>query len=334
MKHFTSFHDVDDLSALLEDAFSFKKNPFAYDELGKRKTLGLVFLSSSLRTRLSTQKAALNLGMSVMVLNIETEGWKLETQDGEIMDGTNTEHVKDAAAVMGQYCDIIGIQSVPPGVGMLERDVDYADALLKQFVRYAGVPIINLQSAILHPLQSFADLITIEELKEIQKPKVVLSWAPHVMPMTQAIPNSFLQWMNNADVELVVAQPEGYELSSEFVGKAEVIHNQNEGLLGADFVYAKSWCSYNRYGEMPSVKEDWRITREKMNHTNNAFFMHSLPIRRNVIATDEVLDSPRSIVHRQAGNRLYATQAVLKSILKSNNGSNKTSAYAFQASLF
>lgn len=300
------------MQALVNEALLQKKKPFADSELGKNRTLGLLFFNSSLRTRLSTQKAAQNLGMQVMVMNVSQDGWALEMEDGVIMDGTKAEHVKEAAAVIGQYCDIIGVRSFAE---LANREKDEKEEVITQFGRYAGVPILSLESALRHPLQSLADLVTIQEYKTVARPKVVLTWAPHPKALPQAVPNSFAEWMNAADVDFVITHPEGYELSSEFVGNAKVTANQQEAFEGADFIYAKNWSSYQHYGQILSKDKAWMVTAEKMRLTNEAKFMHCLPVRRNMIVTDEVIDSQNSIVIHQAGNRVFAAQAVLKQML-------------------
>ncbi len=299
---------------LVQEALLLKKQPFAENHLGKNKTLGLLFFNASLRTRLSTQKAAQNLGMQVMVMNVSQDGWALEMEEGVIMNGDKAEHVKEAAAVIGQYCDIVGVRSFP---GLVDREKDYREEVIQKFVQYAGVPILSLESATRHPLQSLADLATIEEYKTKDKPKVVLTWAPHPRALPQAVPNSFAEWMNRADVDFVIAHPEGYQLAEEFVGHACVTHNQREAFEGADFIYAKNWSSYQQYGQILSQDTAWTVDAEKMALTNKAKFMHCLPVRRNMIVTDEVLDSPNSIVIQEAGNRVCAAQAVLKHMLLS-----------------
>lgn len=313
MNHFLSVYDVTDISALVREALQHKQNPYAHEQLGKHKTIGLVFFNSSLRTRLSTQKAAENLGMKVMMLNVGQDSWGLEMEDNVMMDGLNAEHVKEAAAVMGKYCDIIAIRAF---AGLQDRAKDYAEVTLNQFKKYAGVPIINLESATRHPLQSLADCITIEEYRTVPRPKVVLTWLPHFKPLPQAVANSFCEWMNRIDVELVVTHPEGYTLAPEFVGDATVITNQNEALVGADFVYGKNWSSYQHYGQVLTQQPTWAMTSAKMALTNNGKFMHCLPVRRNLKVSDELLDSPSSIVVEQAGNRLWSAQAVLKQIVE------------------
>lgn len=313
MKNFISVKDVTDVNALLQKALEIKRNPFANNELGKNKTLGLIFFNSSLRTRLSTQKAAINLGLSTMVFNIGEEGWKIETEEGVVMNGDKAEHIKDAAAVMGQYCDIMGIRSFAT---LQNRDDDYRDKIINQFIQYAGCPIISLESAILHPCQSFADLITITEHKKVNRPKVVLTWAPHPRALPQAVSNSFVEWMKMADVDLVVTNPEGYDLAPQFIDGVTVEHNQNKAFEGADFIYAKNWSSYEQYGKILSQDSSWTVTKEKMNLTNNGKFMHCLPVRRNVIVTDEVIDGPNSLIIEQANNRVFSAQTVLQEMLK------------------
>jgi N-succinyl-L-ornithine transcarbamylase len=312
MNQFISVQDVADLKGLVQEALIQKKVPFADKHLGKNKTIGLLFFNSSLRTRLSTQRAAQNLGMEVIVMNVTQDSWGLEFEDGAIMNGDKAEHVKEAAAVIGQYCDIVGVRSFP---SLIDREKDYSDLVINQFRKYAGVPLVSLESATRHPLQSLTDLITIEERKTKPRPKVVLTWAPHVKALPQCVPNSFAEWMNRADVEFVITHPAGYELASEFVGTAQVTHQQRDAFAGADFIYAKNWSSYTDYGKILSQDPDWMITPDKMALTNNAKFMHCLPVRRNVVVADAVLDSPNSIVVQQAGNRVWAAQAVLKQML-------------------
>lgn len=312
MNQFISVHDVHDLKSLVQEALIQKKVPFADKHLGKNKTMGLLFFNSSLRTRLSTQRAAQNLGMEVIVMNVTQDSWGLEFEDGVIMNGDKAEHVKEAAAVIGQYCDIVGVRSFP---GLVDREKDYADLVINQFRKYAGVPLVSLESATRHPLQSLTDLITIEQHKTKPRPKVVLTWAPHVKALPQCVPNSFAEWMNRADVEFVITHPEGYELAPEFAGNAQVTHNQREAFAGADFIYAKNWSSYTDYGKILSQNPDWMVTADKMALTNNAKFMHCLPVRRNVVVEDAVIDSPNSIVVHQATNRVWAAQAVLKRLL-------------------
>jgi N-succinyl-L-ornithine transcarbamylase len=312
MKLFSSVNDVTDLDAIVAQALALKANPYAFQYLGKNKTLALVFLNPSLRTRMSTQKAALNLGMNVMVLNIDKEGWALELRDNVIMNGTTVEHIREAAGVMGEYADIIGLRSFP---GLKDRDEDYSEMIFNKFVTFCGKPVVSLESATRHPLQSLADLVTIEELKTRARPKVVLTWAPHVKALPQAVPNSFAEWMCKADVDFVVTHPAGYELSTEFTKGATIIHNQQEALANADFVYVKNWSAYEPYGQMPPVNNDWLLTNHSLKNTNKAKVMHCLPVRRNLELSDEILDGPNSIVVHQAGNRVWAAQAVLKGML-------------------
>ncbi len=321
MDHFLSLADVTDLPALIESGRAAKANPFADERLGHHKTIGLIFFNSSLRTRLSTEKAARNLGLNVMTLNVGSDSWGLELEDGVMMDGTAAEHVREAAAVIGRYCDLIGIRAF---AGLTNREQDYAERVMAQFQRFAGRPIINLESATRHPLQSLADCITIDEAKTMSsatpnRPKVVLTWLPHIKPLPQAVANSFCEWMNAwanlGAVDFVVTHPKGYELAPQFVQHAPVIYDQAEALRGADFVYAKNWSSYTHYGQILPQQLDWRMTMDKMNLTNDGRFMHCLPVRRNLKVTDEVLDSPQSIVIEQAANREWAAQAVLKELL-------------------
>lgn len=321
LKNFTSVNDITDIDSILNDALSLKKNPFAFASLGKNKTLGLMFLNPSLRTRLSTQKAAMNLGMNVIVMNVDKEGWALEMQDGVVMNGTTVEHVKEAAAVMGQYCDIIGIRCFP---GLKDKNEDYNEVVLNKFLKYCGVPIVSLESATLHPLQSFADLITITEHKKNKRPKVVLTWAPHVKALPQAVPNSFAEWMCKAagstglttSVDFVITHPEGYELDKKFTNGATITHNQDEALKNADFIYVKNWSCYTDYGKISCMDTNWMITNKKLAITNNAKVMHCLPVRRGIELSHEILDGPNSLVIQQAANRVYSAQAVLKNILE------------------
>jgi N-succinyl-L-ornithine transcarbamylase len=315
MKYFTTVHDVKDAKALVKDALALKADPFAHATLGKNKTLGLIFLNPSLRTRLSTQKAAQNLGMNVIVMNIDKEGWALEFEDGAIMNGTKVEHIKDAAAVLGSYCDIIGLRSFP---SLDNRIADYGEQILLQFMKHCKVPLVSLESATLHPLQSLADAMTIYETSKKKRPKVVLTWAPHIKPLPQAVANSFAEWMNLLPVDFTITHPEGYELHEDFVKDSYVTTDQDEALRDADFVYVKNWSSFTDYGKMPAVKENWLLDKSRMGITNNAHIMHCLPVRRNVELTDELLDSDRSLVQLQAANRVFAAQAVLKDILETN----------------
>lgn len=313
MKLFSSVNDVTDINALVADALALKKDPYAHQHLGKNKTLGLVFLNPSLRTRMSTQKAALNLGMNVMVLNVDKEGWALELRDNVVMNGTTVEHIREAAAVMGQYVDVIGVRSFP---GLKDRDEDYTEVVFNKFVEYCGVPLVSLESATRHPLQSLADLVTITELKTKARPKVVLTWAPHIKPLPQAVPNSFAEWMCKADVDFTITHPAGYQLSTDFTRGATITHNQDEALADADFIYVKNWSAYEPYGQMPVVSDEWMLTNERLKITNSAKVMHCLPVRRDLELSAEVLDGPSSIVVHEASNRVWAAQAVLKQILE------------------
>ncbi len=308
MHHFTSLADVDDLPALVAAAARCKADPLAQAQLGQSKTLGLIFFNPSLRTRLSTQRAAHNLGLNVIVMNIGKEGWSLEFRDGAVMDGGTAEHVKDAAAVMGRYCEILGVRTF---AGLSDREADYREDLLEAFKRYAGVPLLSLESATRHPLQSLADVLTIMEHKVVERPKVVLTWAPHPRALPQAVANSFVEWMQAIACDLVVAHPEGYDLADTFAAQATITHDQAEALAEADFVYAKNWSSYQHYGQILHQDRAWTLTPHKMALTKQAKFMHCLPVRRNVVVTDAVIDSPASLVLEQAENRIYAAQAVL-----------------------
>lgn len=314
MRNFTSVHDIGDLKSALEKARQVKENPFADQELGRNKTLLMIFFNSSLRTRLSTQKAGLNLGMNVIVLDINQGAWKLETEKGVIMDGDKPEHILEAIPVMGSYCDVIGVRSFAQ---FEDKVADYNELILNQFIQYSGKPVFSMEAATRHPLQSFADLITIEEYKKIEKPKVVLTWAPHPRALPQAVPNSFAEWMNATDYEFVITHPEGYELDKKFVGNAIVEYDMEKAYKGADFIYAKNWAAYQdpNYGKILSTDRAWTVDSHKMALTNNAYFMHCLPVRRNMIVSDEVIDSPQSIVIQEAANRVVSAQVVLKEIL-------------------
>lgn len=316
MKQFISVADIGSLDKAIAEAKEIKNNRFAFTELGRNKTLLMLFFNSSLRTRLSTQKAAMNLGMNVMVLDVNQGAWKLETERGVIMDGDKAEHLLEAIPVMGSYADVIGVRSF---AGLRDRDEDYQERVLRQFIELSGCPVFSMEAATRHPLQSFADLITIEEYKETKRPKVVMTWAPHPKALPQAVPNSFAEWMNAADYDFVIANPEGYDLAPEFIGGARVEHDQRKALEGADFVYAKNWSAYNapNYGKVLRTDRDWTIDAEKMALTNNAYFMHCLPVRRNMIVTDEVIESPRSLVIQEAANREISAQTVLKRLLES-----------------
>lgn len=313
MKSFLHVGDIGDLGKALDEARQVKATPFAWQNLGRNKTIILIFFNSSLRTRLSSQKAARNLGLDVIVLNVDADSWKLETEAGVVMDGDKPEHMREAIPVIGSYCDLIGVRSF---AGLKDREFDYNETILGQFIDYSGKPVISLESCTVHPCQAFADLITIEEHKTVRRPKVVLTWAPHPRALPQAVPNSFAEWMNAADVDLVITHPEGYELDSRFVGKARVEPDRMKAFEGADFVYAKNWSSYTRYGEILLQDRTWMVGKEQMDVTNNAFFMHCLPVRRNMIVTDEVIDSSRSLVIPEAANRVVSAQVVMKRMLE------------------
>jgi len=314
MKHFTSVQDIGDLKQALEKAKQVKEHPFADQELGRNKTVMLIFFNSSLRTRLSTQKAGMNLGMNVMVLDINQGAWKLETERGVIMDGDKPEHILEAIPVMGSYCDIIGVRSFAQFENKAD---DYNEVIMNQFIQYSGKPVFSMEAATRHPLQSFADLVTIEEYKTKDRPKVVLTWAPHPRALPQAVPNSFAEWMNATDYEFVITHPEGYELDEQFVGDAIVEYDKEKAYRDADFIYAKNWAAYRdpHYGKILSTDRSWTVDAAKMAMTNNAYFMHCLPVRRNMIVSDEVIESSRSIVIPEAANRVVSAQTVLKEIL-------------------
>ena len=318
MREFISVKDLGDLKAGLAAAKYVKQNPFADQALGRNRTMLIVFFNNSLRTRLSTQKAALNLGMNVMVLDVNQGAWKLETELGVVMDGDKSEHLREAIPVMCSYCDIIGVRSF---AGLTDRDYDYSETVLRQFIEYGGKPVISLESGTVHPCQAFADLLTIEEYKTKARPKVVLSWAPHPRALPQAVPNSFAEWMNAADVDFVITHPEGYELDPRFAGNAKVEYYQMKALEGANFVYAKNWSCPGvtrpqDYGKVICKDMGWTIDAAHMAVTDNAYFMHCLPVRRNMIVTDEVIDSDRSIVIPEAANRVVSVQTVIKMMLQ------------------
>lgn len=316
MKEFTNIRQLGDLKEALAQAQQVKKNPFADQTLGRNKTLLMVFFNNSLRTRLSTQKAALNLGMNVIVLDVNQGAWKLETERGVIMDGDKSEHLLEAIPVMGCYCDMIGVRSF---ARFESKQDDYNEVILNQFIKYSGKPVFSMEAATRHPLQTFADIITIEEHKTKERPKVVMTWAPHPKALPQAVPNSFAEGMNFAGYDFVIANPEGYDLAPEFVGNAKVTHDQDEALRGADFVYAKNWSAYegDNYGKVLSRDRSWTVTSEKMALTDNAFFMHCLPVRRNMIVSDDVIEGPRSLVIPEAANRVVSAQTVIKKMLES-----------------
>ena len=315
MRNFLSVKDIGNLDTAVKEAFEIKADRFRYNTLGKNKTLMMVFFNSSLRTRLSTQKAALNLGMNVIVLDINQGAWKLETERGVIMDGDKPEHILEAIPVMGSYCDVIGVRSF---ARFESKEDDYNETILNQFIKYSGRPVFSMEAATRHPLQSFADLITIEEHKSKKRPKVVLTWAPHPKALPQAVPNSFAEWMNAADYEFVITHPRGYELAPEFVGNARVEYDQMKAFEGADFIYAKNWAAYTgeNYGKILSTDRSWTVSERQMSVTDNAHFMHCLPVRRNMIVTDDVIESSRSLVIPEAANREISATVVLKRILE------------------
>lgn len=319
MKTFFNVEDIGDLKTALAEAQEVKANRFGFQQLGRNKTLLMIFFNNSLRTRLSTQKAAMNLGMNVIVLDVNAGAWKLETERGVIMDGDKSEHLLEAIPVMGSYCDLIGIRSF---AGLTDREFDYAETIVGQFVKYSRRPVFAMETATVHPLQAFADLITIEEHKSVARPKVVLTWAPHCRALPQAVPNSFAQWMNAADVDFVITHPEGYELDPQFVGKATVEYDQLKAFSGADFIYAKNWsCPGVKnpadYGKILSQDMSWTVDDAHMRLTNNACFMHCLPVRRGLIVTDDVIESPRSLVIPEAANREISAEVVIKRMLES-----------------
>lgn len=320
MKNFISAHDVTDLHALIQKALAYKANPFKDKTLGTGKRIGLLFLNPSMRTRLSTQIAAQNLGMEPIVFNVGQEGWALEFEEEAIMSGSTVEHVKDAAPIMGNYFDVLAIRTFP---SLKNREDDYSELFIKQFIKYAGIPVVSLESATLHPLQSLTDIITITECLKttpaIKRPKIVLTWAPHVKPLPQCVANSFSQWVNAwGQADFVITHPEDYELDEQFTKGATITHNQDEALKGADFVYVKNWSTYrDDYGKIYCNDPEWMLTNEKLKLTNNAKVMHCLPVRRNVELSDEILDGPNSVVTQEASNRVWAAQAVLSGILSS-----------------
>ncbi|MFI3269766.1 MAG: N-acetylornithine carbamoyltransferase [Rikenellaceae bacterium] len=316
MKKFTSVADIGCLKEAIKEALQVKKHKYGFTELGRHKTLLMIFFNSSLRTRLSTQKAAMNLGMNVMVLDVNQGAWKLETERGVVMDGDKPEHLLEAIPVMGCYCDIIGVRSFAQ---FESKEADYSEQVIEQFVKYSGRPVFSMEAATGHPLQSFADLITIEEHKTKARPKVVLTWAPHPRALPQAVPNSFVEWMVAADYEVVVTHPEGYELDEKFTKGATIEYDQDKAFEGADFIYAKNWAAYSdpNYGKILSMDKSWTVSTEKMALTNNAYFMHCLPVRRNMIVTDDVIESERSLVIAEAANREISAMVVMKKILES-----------------
>ncbi len=316
MRHFTSVNDIGNLQTAVQEALAIKADRYKYSHLGKNKTLMMVFFNSSLRTRLSTQKAALNLGMNVIVLDINQGAWKLETEHGVIMDGDKPEHLLEAIPVMGCYCDIIGVRSF---ARFESKADDYNEIILNQFIKYSGRPVFSMEAATRHPLQSFADLITIEEHKTVERPKVVLTWAPHPKALPQAVPNSFAEWMNATDYDFVITHPHGYELAPEFTGNARIEYDQMKAFENAHFIYAKNWSAYagENYGKILCTDRSWTVGTRQMAVTNNAYFMHCLPVRRNMIVSDEIIESPCSLVIPEAANREISATVVLKRILES-----------------
>ena len=312
MKNFITINDLPNFEKCIENAFTYKTHPFIHNRVGKNKTIGLLFFNPSLRTRLSTQLASQNLGLNIMVMNLSTETWALEFEDGTKMSGIRSEHVKEAAAVISQYCDIIGIRAF---ANLTDKNKDEAEIVLNSFSKYAKKPILNMESSTSHPLQAMADAITIKENMPKHKPKVVLTWAPHPKALPHAVGNSFTRMINHIDADYYIAQPEGYELDSRITKNAKITYNQSEALENADFVYAKNWASYSNYGQILKTDNEWMLTKEKMKITNNAKFMHCLPVRRNIIVSDEVLDNKNSIVIQQANNRTFAAQSVIKLLI-------------------
>ncbi len=321
MENFVSVNDVGDIHKLVAKALAYKATPLISKSLGANKRIGLLFLNPSLRTRLSTQIAAQNLGMDTVVFNVDKEGWALEFEEGAIMSGSTVEHVKDAAPILGNYFDVLCIRTFP---ALKNRDDDYSEMYINQFLKYAQVPVISLESATLHPLQSLTDIITIKEtFSEQRKPKVVLTWAPHVKPLPQCVANSFSQWINAwQQTNFVITHPKDYELAEKFTNGAAITHNQDEALKDADFVYVKNWSTYNDYGKVYSNDPEWMLTEDKLKLTNNARVMHCLPVRRNIELSDEILDSASSLVTQQASNRVWAAQAVISEILLGRSNKN------------
>lgn len=325
MKQFISANDVPDIPALIQKALDYKANPWKDETFGKHKRIGCLFLNPSMRTRLSTQVAAKQLGMDSVIFNLSQEGWALEFEDGAIMNGTTVEHVKDAAPILGNYFDILAVRTFP---SLLNKEEDNNELIINQFIKYAGIPVISLESATMHPLQSFTDLITIKESVAEQnlgnkKLKIVLTWAPHVKALPQCVANSFAQWVNKwGEADFVITHPEGYELNEEYTKGATIVHEQDKALVEADFIYVKNWSAYNDYGQVLSTDQSWMLTQEKLKKTNNAKVMHCLPVRRNVELSDEVLDGPNSLITKEASNRVWAAQAVIAEIL--NTMANKT----------
>lgn len=317
MKQFLSVHDAPDFRKLIASALAYKDSPFSDKGLGANKTMGMIFLNPSMRTRISTQVAAKNLGMETIVFNVGQEGWALEFEDEAIMSGTTVEHVKDAAPILGKYFDILGIRTFP---SLKNKEDDYSELYIKQFIKYSGIPVVSLESATLHPLQSLTDILTIKEtFKEKRKPKIVLTWAPHVKVLPQCVGNSFAQWINAwGESDFVITHPEDYELDEQFTRGATITINQDEALKDADYVYVKNWSTYDDYGKIYCNDPRWMLTNEKLALTNNAKVMHCLPVRRNVELSDEILDGSNSIVTQQASNRVWAAQAVLSELLRNS----------------
>jgi len=314
MKNFISVHDVANMDKLIQKAIMYKANPYKDKALGTNKRVGLLFLNPSMRTRLSTQIAAQNLGMEAIVFNLDKDGWKLEFEDGAIMNGSTVEHIRDAAPIMGAYFDVLCVRTFP---SLVNKEDDYGEVLVNQFIKHAGIPIVSLESATLHPLQSLADIVTITETLAVpKKPKIVLTWAPHIKPLPQCVANSFAEWVNAwGKADFVITHPEGYELDEKFTNGATIEHDQQKALADADYVYVKNWSAYTDYGKMHKQNTDWMLTTERLKNTNSAKVMHCLPVRRNVELSDEVLDSANSLVGQQAANRVWAAQAVLAEII-------------------
>ncbi|MCH1433188.1 MAG: N-acetylornithine carbamoyltransferase [Flavobacteriaceae bacterium] len=313
MKNYLTLEDIPNLQQAVNQVIALKKEPYSNEHLGRQKTLGMLFFNPSLRTRLSTQKAAQHLGLKTMVMNFSNEAWALEFEDGTKMSGLRSEHIKEAAAVVSQYCDIVAIRAF---ASLSDKNKDEEEQVLNNFARYASIPVINMESATAHPLQALADAVTINEQGLTKRPKIVLTWAPHPKALPHAVGNSFSRMVQQLDADFVIAQPEGYELNPEITKNTPLIYDQEEALKDADFVYAKNWCSYSDYGNILRTDEQWMLTAKKMKLTHNAKFMHCLPIRRNVVVSDDVLDHPISLVIEQANNRTYAAQWVLKQLLE------------------
>lgn len=313
MVKFTEVKDIANPFDLAQKGLDCKRQPFNQTQLGAHKTIALLFFNPSLRTRLSTQKAAMNLGLSTMVMDMNNHGWKLEFEDGVVMDGMTAEHIKEGAAVISQYCDILAIRTFPT---LTDRTKDYQEHILSQFIKHARVPVVSLESATRHPLQSLTDLMTIQEMKKVEHPKVVLTWAPHPKALPQAVANSFAEWMLAADMDLTITHPEGYALSNAFTAGATIEYDVRKAYEGADFIYAKNWSAYHTYGSILSQDKNWLVDQAKMEWTNDAYFMHCLPVRRNVVVADAVIDSSNSLVIQQANNRTFAAQAVLQTLLE------------------